>query len=783
MRISTFMPAFVVAAFAFGSFNATAAPFEIEENFDEDSHFTESEILPDGWARSENTHFTRYSGADVGQTPKSGTYLLGSGGPMGGEVLYTPMMKVVGGVPFRVEFEAMLPGGNPPFARNLGFRVYAGATRDIEQMQLVGTQEPGQVADWKTFAYSFTPEAEGEYCYAIEIFCNPNMWGGGIYFDDFFFIGTAPDEQPPVQDLEPDAENLSACIELPYHENFSDPSHYDGSSNLPIGWLSVGTNIWRTANYTSLEAQEGEYYMVAPESVDQPRDERAYTPFFNLTAGVEYTISFYTNFDGYIIDGNPRGMTLDFTVGTQQDADFHPKSLYTESRGLDPAGSWTREEVRFTPEKSGPYCFSFALTGEARTGLVSVDAFHITSPYDIPRPEPNMCVKGMFSFVDSSLLSFENTPVRIYNQSKYADSYKWEISDAEYTELPDGNIDIFFPSSGDYEVKLTATNERGSRTTTKTYPVTYMSGDVENLPIMGYDPAAVKYFDRGEIPTFDTDPDELDYVSGYNHYYRKYAERFDLPGDDQFNLRTISLWLTNLHYKPATADNMNDQRSLPFNIVLYGCDENGNLDENKVIHSYKTTMAEMFGSTGIGGWAGEGKHVSYEPPVIIKGTVYVAFEYSDDLAIDVDDPNIGRSYLSMGMLRHGHGVTTMYAKPYNVPEGCEIKPDGKWYPVDKLDKELAGMGLNWQIWVDYVKDDNSVAINNMGEIIFAVRMIDGMLEVSGTEEGEYVVVYDLTGKAVRMVKATGVSTAIDCSDLPAGVYVARANAGVSKFVR
>ena len=54
--------------------------------------------------------------------------------------------------------------------------------------------------------------------------------------------------------------------------------------------------------------------MVAPESVDQPRDERAYTPFFNLTAGVEYTISFYTNFDGYIIDGNPRGMTLDFTV-------------------------------------------------------------------------------------------------------------------------------------------------------------------------------------------------------------------------------------------------------------------------------------------------------------------------------------------------------------------------------------------------------------------------------------------------------------------------------------
>ncbi len=118
-----------------------------------------------------------------------------------------------------------------------------------------------------------------------------------------------------------------------------------------------------------------------------------------------------------------------------------------------------------------------------------------------------------------------------------------------------------------------------------------------------------------------------------------------------------------------------------------------------------------------------------------------------------------------------------------MPEGCEIKPDGKWYPVDKLDKELAGMGLNWQIWVDYVKDDNSVAINNMGEIIFAVRMIDGMLEVSGTEEGEYVVVYDLTGKAVRMVKATGVSTAIDCSDLPAGVYVARANAGVSKFVR
>ncbi|MBP3672188.1 MAG: hypothetical protein J6J06_09540, partial [Bacteroidaceae bacterium] len=85
---------------------ATAAEpvaFEIFENFDDDSHFANGGIVPDGWASTGTYDYARpyrcYSW-DAGVMPHSGDYILFSQDQIGSdrdEVVFTPMMKLAGG--------------------------------------------------------------------------------------------------------------------------------------------------------------------------------------------------------------------------------------------------------------------------------------------------------------------------------------------------------------------------------------------------------------------------------------------------------------------------------------------------------------------------------------------------------------------------------------------------------------------------------------------------------------------------------------------------------------
>lgn len=192
---------------------------------------------------------------------------------------------------------------------------------------------------------------------------------------------------------------------------------------------------------------QGEYYIITSESRSE-RDDRAYTPFFNLVAGREYNISFYTHFDGYIVNGQPRTATMNFTVGTEQEADFHPVTLTSISRALDIAPAWVRETVQFTPTGSGPYCFAFMLEGPAVSGWVAVDLFEINSAYDLPRPKPEFSLGGNYNYTDNNLLAFGDHPVPAFNLFQFEERPErsgtvyltFEFSDQLEIDVEDPNI-------------------------------------------------------------------------------------------------------------------------------------------------------------------------------------------------------------------------------------------------------------------------------------------------------------------------------------------------------
>lgn len=784
--MSNHLHLFAAAALSLGlsfGFTAQGETFEIEENFDNNASFTQGGDLPDGWSQVLPATFLRETGAYFNVTPQSGQYIIGMGIGAGDAVIYTAPVKLAGGSEATIEFQAYMPGGTPSTVRNFGLTIFAGKTANIAEMSEIGKREPAGNAKWEEIKASFIPAEDAEYYYAIRLDEGTLSMGGTVCFDTFFFSGTKAEEKPTgdpastypgMDQLDPDSENLAICQELPYFENFSDPEHYDGTSALPIGWASTGTNVWRTAVSPSLPPANGDYYMTTIQN-NLNRDERAYTPFFNLQQGVTYTIAFKTHQQSFLYDENNnirRNTTIKLLAGTQQDAEFLPV-LMAEICNEDQPSRWTENSFTFCPAVSGAYTFCFQLEGEPFAGAPAIDDLRITSLVDLARPEPAFAPRAIFNLMNSCMLSMGNDPVRFVNTSRYAEETEWNTYGNEFNVLPNGDIDIFFPTTGEQAVSLTATNTRGSRTTDKIFNVQHMDDASEQMAITGYD-ADAYLIQRPNALTFSTD--QYDFVGGYNHYYRCMAEYYQLPANTEFSISTICTWVAWLNYRETYRDD--NQRAKPVSIKIYGVDDKGNIDTNKYFGGLESTMGEVFGTSGTNEI--NGRNVVFPEPVKCKGPIYIVFEFSPDLDLEPVDHNYLRSYLAFSMVRHAHKQTTMYVKPFAVPDGCSAKI-GEWCPVDDIDMSLKGLGLAFQLWT--AADDDYVAINQLGDIVFAARYADGSIEVSGTEEGEWLAVYDTAGKCITMAQATAITTSIAIPDLPAGVYIVRGNSGSTRFIK
>lgn len=585
------------------------------------------------------------------------------------------------------------------------------------------------------------------------------------------FYGNAQDL--PFSDLEPDELNIPECIELPYFETFSDATHYNGDSYLPDNWVGTGTNVFRTANMTDLPAKVGEWYMITPPVTDATRDERAYTPFFNLEAGTTYTATFHTFIQG-TYDNIPQ---LKFTVGTQQDADFHTTLLNLENH-FNTTLKWEEHTVTFTPEKSGPYCFAFMLSGDAPTGIVAIDDVRFTAPGLLPRVEPNFSPMGLFDLMDSQIVTFTGNSVPFINTTKYGISYRWDAPGAipESTTLTHPHF--WFPETGEYNISLTATNPRGTRTNTKKVMVKVLNpASGTELGLQIFNNAEDRVLNRYEIPHFETD--EKDFIVGFNHYYFDVAQKYNFAEGD-FLLENIQMWLMERNYAPDGTSHT--QPNEPMSVVIYGCKPDGSLDENTVYGRKDGTIQDFFLTVPFSGGGGYQLAIELDEPAHILGPCYLALHFSHNMILDERADTRGRSYVGTSCIKYGSGHTTLYAKPYAVPEGSKAKADGNWYRIDQIDPSMQGYGAFWHMWV-YVQGitEGLVALSPEGETVFDAIVKDGNLVVSGSTANETLTIYSITG--TPLLKATGVetSTEIDIRTLPAGVYIISSVNGTKKF--
>lgn len=754
--------------------------FELEFNFDNNADYADGTIIAPGWG-FEGGVLQRAKASDFGITSHSGDYVLGKATATFREMLFTPMMELVAGQPCTIEFHYLAPGGTPPMVRNIGLHIKAGSAQTSEAQTIeVGTVANQEYSSWTRQEFTFTPTVTGEYCFSIATF-NPSFSSmcGGAYIDDVIISGYKPAETPEnpgltVDDLVPDEEHLTECQELPYIENFSDESHYDGVSYLPVGWYATGSVVWVTANMTALPAADGKYYMIADHS-EYERDENAYTPFFNLEADKAYTISFKTFIQGndYNEDEELTVPTLSITAGTEQDADFHATLLKLNERTAD----WTMHTVTFTPKVAGPYCFAFMLSGPANSGIVAVDQLTITAEGLVPRTEPAFSLIGVYDLMDSQLVTDQATPVQFVNRSRYAESYVWHAEGAVPETSTDENPQFTFPAAGEYNVTLDATNAKGTRSTSHSYNVKLLEENT-GYAFHNLREGDDMILDRGAVPAFSTAAD--DYVTGFNHYYRTVAQRFELPKDTELSLNQLSCFVSDRRYAAIVEQEFNSQNTTPFSIVIYGSKEDGSIDPDNELGRHTTTIGEALGSSGLGSIGADGRTIDFTAPVKAKGTIYVAFEYSAELLTDPLDANLGRSYISTTAIRHGHGRTTLYALPYNVPEESEATV-GEWCTVDKLDIKMTGIGAAWYLWA--TTGQSAIALTPDGETAFCVTCTGNDIIVSGTKAGSTVSISDIQGRLLVSAKATEGSTAIPASALGHGMFIVSCPEGTAKIVK
>jgi len=761
---------------------AGTKPLEFFEDFDS----TEAMAIPQDWKSTGDSPFSVYPAAWLSMAAQSGDNFMValSSTTVSNQVLYTPMLSLAGGKKCTVSFSFIAPGGQPSSVKKLGLIVKAGTSQTPEAQTIeVGTVDRNPYADWTDFSFDFTPPEDGEYCISFWLSQGTStltqMGNAGI--EDVEIMGESPDGNGPDIVLEPDPENNAEAVELPYIEDF-EGENYDGTSYVPNKWLTTGSNPFITANHSKIKAISGDYYLITLSS-SEVRDERLYTPFFVLTAGKEYTASYYIYHPGQIYDDNINTTTINFTVGTQQDKDFH-KSL---SKHEGNNNGWERCEVKFTPEVTGAYCFSFALSSQSGyAGAVCIEDFSLTAPGLTPSPKARFAVNHNYDLQTANIAAFPNQQIELVNLSQYGESYEWstDSENAVIAEPTSKNTTISFSASGSYVVTLKVTNSRTSRTTSKTLNVEYFdNSEPERQVSLQTNAPDDKIYSRGMVPSYNNN--DVDFITGPNCYYRQYAERISFPTDTKLYVDQIVGWCTNLNYK-YIGNSRDDQLNTLFSVSLFG-ETDGKLDENKIIVSYVSTMQDILGSDGVGAGYGNVFTITLPAPVVVEGPCYLTYAVADNFDLTATDTHIGPSYMGMLAIKHASEVTTLYAKPVAVPETSVAKVD-EWCTIDRIDPTMKGFGLMSNIWAKYYPevddpDDphGSIAIASDGSIVFDVRVEDCNIIVSGTKDGEKVRLYNVNGILVSESTGREGSTIIDASSVSSGFYIIKTDTGSKKI--
>lgn len=515
---------------------------------------------------------------------------------------------------------------------------------------------------------------------------------------------------------------------LPWNESFDNyGSNYDGTSALPNGWMASGDVPFRTAYSRSMNARTGTYYMVT-ESSPNYRNDRAYTPFFDLKSGESYTFRFFLWMPGDNVYGSDNKLLL--TSGLEQDFEFQTDTLLTIN---EVASSWTEYSVTIKPENDELRCFCFHLLTETPLcGMVGIEDVSLLAEGQQLPPSADFAIDGNMDIMTDYYMQFPGSHLHLINKSNYGSSYQWIVNGGTLTSATDEHTDVSFDQAGTYTIQLNTSNSAGSQTCTRTVNVGYYDQANTYLGVQNYNGTYDKLLARGEVPTFSTDPIN-DFWTGPNHYYNTLAERFELPETISMDVNSVSYFLTNFSMLASNSSTTWPvQKDVKVTFSLVG-ETNGLPDERKIFGQMSGPLSVMVADRGIG--VGQMKEFRFAQPIRVHGTFYAVLDFDKDFCVDSPDINLGRSYFGMSPSFHESGRASMYVKPHHNIDGTLT--DNTWKIATDFYPEMKGIGLVYTIWGTMQEPDlTNISLQNATPVLtYPCFSLDGLSVGSKTHGG------------------------------------------------
>ena len=730
---------------------AQVAALPYSENFDT----TEEEYIPAGWEVAGEYTFAVYPTLDwYGTQAQSGSNALVSGYPQGSnraDVAFSPMFKMKGGVEYTMTVWVKMMNAAQN-GRNPGYKITAGLAQVADAQIYELAAEEGD-CDWKEVTVKFTPETDGQYCFGL--WCNSVLASAGdVFFDTFSVAESGSGEEP------------SWKAEIPYVETYDDATHYSGQEYLPMGWASTGETPWITAAIKDKPAVSGEYYMLTQPSALPGRQDIAYSPMLDMKGGQTYTVSMYLYMPG---SGNVNP-SFKLTAGNAQESDAQTTVL--EEIINTPVTDWMKIEKDFTPAEAGD-------------GNIAIDNFSVIEKDDVLPPTALFYVGNTLnSIFNGSPFVFKDQKVKLVNLSTDADSYKWTADNgAVISDDQAAEPEILFPASGTYTITLQATNEGGTTESTQVFRTEVYDLDADTDDAFTTTSESTdKIFQQSDLPAFDengnvkeADTYEIyyDYAVGVNPYYRSIAERFEMPSDVTLDISSLSILTSmyNLFINDIGEGSINDKEKT-YTVVIYP-DKDGKPDTEHPLGSKTEKLINTFGDSGY--YQPVRQSISFDEPINVSGTFYVAFEFDElDLYDETQERNY-RTWIGFDTRKHANKQTTFYVKPEKALPGSDYVVDGNWCRADEFSSELTGYSFSVMPWVKFhQKIADAIGTTTTGNMEIEISADGENYRVSGLSDGESVRVYSVSGVQVFNGKARGGEVVIPASGWSNGIYVINA---------
>lgn len=347
--LSTLFCSYAVAA-------ESVTEYPYSENFDN----TAEKEMPSGWAVEGESPFAVYPAFDwYGVQAQSGANALVSGYPQTGnrtDVAYSPMFEMKAGVEYTMTVWVKMRN-TAQNGRNPIMKVTVGTAQASDAHTVELTKQEGE-CDWTEVKVTYTPEADGQYCFGLWC-CSVLTTAGDVYFDTFSVS-------------EGESAAAGNVAELPYAESFDTTA----DEEMPAGWAVAGETpfaVYQTFDWYGVQAQSGTSAIVSGYPQGSNRTDVAFSPMFEMKAGVEYTVSVWVMMKNMAQNG--RNPVMKITAGLAQVADAQIYELAKEEGECD----WKEMKLTFTPETDGQYCFGLWCCSVIPTaGDVYFDTFSVS---------------------------------------------------------------------------------------------------------------------------------------------------------------------------------------------------------------------------------------------------------------------------------------------------------------------------------------------------------------------------------------------------------------------